>query len=94
LRINGDEKGIFYEQGNSLGVWTNVAGNYNNFLITGEGETTFGDTTGSEITVSNTANEFTLTYLPQTAGTPTDVQTEFFAAKARNLVSSVDIEGA
>jgi endoglucanase Acf2 len=91
LRINGDEKGIFYEQGNSLGVWTNVAGNYNNFLITGEGETTFGDTTGSAITVSNTANEFTLTYLPQTAGTPTDVQTEFFAAKARNLVSSVDI---
>lgn len=35
LRSDGGEKGIFYEQQNSLGVWTNVAGNHNNYLVTG-----------------------------------------------------------
>ena len=52
LRTDGGEKGTFYEQGNSLGVWTNVAGNRNNFLVTGEGNTTFGNVAGNEITVS------------------------------------------
>ena len=33
LRADGGEKGIFYNQNNSLGVWTSVASNVNNFLI-------------------------------------------------------------
>ncbi|MEN7342865.1 MAG: immunoglobulin-like domain-containing protein [Pseudomonadota bacterium] len=37
LRADSGEKGTFYQRGNSLGVWTSVAGSHNNFLITGEG---------------------------------------------------------
>ena len=91
LRADGGEKGTFYNQNNSLGVWTNVAGNHNNFLITGEGETTFGTPTGNEITVSNSANALTLTYLPVTAGVPTNSLIDLFAARARNIVASVKI---
>ena len=89
LRTDGGEKGTFYIQGNSLGVWTSVASNHNNFLVTGEGATTFGNTAGNEITVSNAANELTLTYLPQTSGVPADSLTGFFEAKARNVVAAV-----
>jgi len=92
LRTDGAEKGTFYNQGNSLGIWTSVAGNHNNYLVTGEGNTTFGNIAGNEITVSNTANELTLTYLPQTAGTPAVSLTSFFEARARNIVAAVDIE--
>lgn len=92
LRTDGGEKGTFYNQGNSLGVWTSVAGNHNNFLVTGEGTTMFGNTAGNEITVSNAANALTLSYLPQTAGTPADVLTSFFEARARNIVAGVDID--
>lgn len=92
LRADGGEKGTFYDQGNSLGIWTSVAGNRNNFLVTGEGNTTFGNITGNEMTVSNASNELTLTLLPQTSGTPTDVMTSFFEAMARNVVASVDVD--
>ena len=94
LRADGGEKGTFYIQGNSLGVWTSVAGNRNNFLVTGEGATTFGNVAGNEITVSNVANELTLTWLPQAAGTPTDTLAAFFASRARNIVAAVDIDYA
>jgi endoglucanase Acf2 len=94
LRTDGGEKGTFYNQGNSLGVWTSVAGNHNNFLVTGEGNTTFGNIAGNEITVSNATNELTLTWLPQTAGTPTDVLTGFFEARARDVVAAVEIDYA
>ena len=94
LRTNGAEKGTFYQQGNSLGIWTSVAGNHNNFLVTGEGTTTFGNVTGNEITVSNAANELTLTYLPQTQGVPADTLSGFFEAAARNIVAAVDIDFA
>ena len=91
LRTDGGEKGTFYNQGDSLGVWTNVAGNYNNFLVTGEGPTTFSDVTTNEITVSNAANELTLTLLPQLGTVPTDTLTAFFETYARNVVASVGI---
>ncbi|MDH3431990.1 MAG: glycosyl hydrolase [Gammaproteobacteria bacterium] len=94
LRADGGEKGTFYNQGNSLGIWTSVAGNHNNFLITGEGNTTFGNAAGNEIAVSNAANELTLTYLPQAAGAPSDAMTSFFEASARNIVAAVEIDYA
>jgi hypothetical protein len=91
LRGNGGEKGIFYEQGDSLGIWTRVSGNRNNFLVTGEGSTTFGNTNGNEIVVTNAANELTLSYLPETNGTPSELLTSFFESRARAVVAAVDI---
>ena len=92
LRDDGSEKGTFYNQDNSLGIWTSVAGNSNNFLITGEGTTTFDNITSNEITINNATKEFTLTYLPSLNGVPSDALTSFFAAKARNVVASVTID--
>ncbi len=92
LRDDGSEKGTFYNQGNSLGIWTSVAGNSNNFLVTGEGTTTFDNIASNEITVSNATKEFTLSYLPSLNGVPSDTLTSFFAAKARVLVASVAID--
>ncbi len=92
LREDGGEKGTFYNQGDSLGIWTSVAGNYNNFLVTGEGTTTFSNITSNEITVSNTAKELTLTYLPHLGDIPADTLTSFFEAKARDVVTAVSID--
>jgi endoglucanase Acf2 len=92
LREDGGEKGIFYNEGNSLGVWTDVAGNRNNFLITGEGETSFTNTGGNAIGVSNASNEVTLTYLPALGGVPDPAMTTLFASLARNVVADVRID--
>ena len=90
LRIDGPEKGTFYSQGNSLGIWTDVAGNRNCFLVTGEGDTSFSNISGDAITVSNSARELTLTYLPTSTGLPSDTVSATFASLARNVVASVD----
>jgi len=92
LRSDGGEKGIFFNEGNSLGIWTNVAGNRNNYLVTGEGATEFGNVEGNVITVGNATKALTLTYLPETAGNPTDAMTTFFASYARNVVAAVRID--
>ena len=94
LRADGGEKGTFYRQGDSLGVWTNVAGQRSNFLITGEGPTTFDDITSNEITVGNASGELTVTYLPEHATVASDALAGFFEARARNVVASVRIDHA
>ncbi|MDB9804670.1 glycosyl hydrolase [Porticoccaceae bacterium] len=93
LQANGGEKGTFGTGENQLGVWTNVASNINNYLIVGEGATTFSDTTQKVIEVSNSAKEMTLVYLPHlSAGTASSSMINLFASKARNTVASVDID--
>ncbi len=92
LREDGGEKGTFYNKNNSLGVWTSVAGNHNNYLITGEGATTFSNVTTSVMSASNATNEFTMTYLPQTSGIPSDAMADFFVQRARNVVAKVSID--
>ncbi len=94
LDPDGAQKGIFYREGNSLGVWTNISGNHHNFLITGEGNTSFSNVAGNAIVVSNAAQELTLTYLPQISGVPTDTLTRFFEGRAREVVTAVDIDYA
>lgn len=91
--IDSPEKGTFYQQGNSLGVWTSVAGNRNDYLITGEGTTSFSNVASNEITVTNDTNEVTLTLLPPNGAiTPSDNTSDFFANLARNVVRKVDID--
>ena len=91
LREDGGEKEIFYEQGNSIGVWTNVASNMHSFIITGEGVTTYSNTEGNEITISNATGEFTVSYIPDISGKPGDVISDYFINKSRNVIDSVDI---
>ncbi len=95
LREDGGEKGTFYSKDNHLGVWTSVAGNRHDFIISGEGETTFANSSSNEITVSNAANELTVAYLPGNNGAvPTSTTADFFAQSARNVVRNVDIDYA
>ncbi len=91
LREDGGEKGTFYQEGNSLGVWTNVAGMQNYYLLTGEGDTTFSNVSSNEITISNTAKAFTLTYLPTTS-VPANAMAQYFEQYARNEVAKVAID--
>lgn len=93
LREDSGEKGIFYDQGNSLGIWTSVSGNLNNFLVTGEGSTNFANISSNEITVTNATKELTLSYLPATAaGNASSAMISFFEAQARNVVAAADID--
>ena len=89
---NSAEKGTFYEYGNNLGVWTDVAGIKNYFVITGEGTTEFSSIDSNEIAFSNSSNEFTVTYIPTLSGVPNDNMTEYFVTYARNIISSVEID--
>ena len=89
---NSAEKGTFYEYGNNLGVWTDVAGIKNYFVITGEGTTEFSNIDTNEIAFSNSSKEFTVTYIPTLSGVPNDNMTEYFVSYARNIVSSVEID--
>ena len=89
---NSAEKGTFYEYGNNLGVWTDVAGIKNYFVITGEGTTEFSNIDSNEIAFSNSSNEFTVTYIPTLSGVPNDNMTEYFVTYARNIISSVEID--
>ena len=92
LREDGGEKGIFYEQGDSLGIWTNVSGNNNNFIVTGEGVTTYTDIATNEIGITNATGEFTVTYIPKIDGQPGDVISDYFVSKSRNVIASVNID--
>ena len=92
LRSNSGEKGIFYESGDSLGIWTDVAGNRNNFVVTGEGVTTYTNTSSDQIGISNATGEFTVSYIPTISGEPGVSMSDYFVSKARNIVSSVDID--
>ncbi|MFC6633223.1 glycosyl hydrolase [Microbulbifer taiwanensis] len=84
---DGPEKGTFYSDGNSLGVWTDVASVRNHFLAVGDGSTQFNNASGSEITVSGSST-LTVAWLPDTgAGT---IQT--FAQYAQQSVDEVFID--
>jgi hypothetical protein len=104
LRQDGvGEKGTFSTPSNMLGIWTNVAGAINNFLIVGEGSTSFPDLSSNKANpmtmgtngVINSAKEMTLVYLPHlTAGSVSSSMINQFASAARNKVAAVNIDYA
>jgi len=88
-----NQKGVFYEKNNHLGVWTNVAGIRSSFIISGEGDTLFENIESKEMTVKNTSNEITIALIPNTNGNvPDDETCTFFAQFARNVVRKVNID--
>ncbi|RZA09053.1 MAG: glucan 1,3-beta-glucanase [Moraxellaceae bacterium] len=88
------EKGVFYQSGNSLGVWTEVAGDRNNFLITGHDTTTFSNVNSAAIGVANASKRVTITLLPQVTGTPSAAMITAFAQYAPQRVDKVNINYA
>ncbi|WP_347330751.1 glycosyl hydrolase [Marinimicrobium locisalis] len=89
---DGKQKGIFHHSDNTLGIWTDVAGQRNHFLLTGQGETTFRGRSGKEIRVTSQTSHFTLTWLPVEESTPSADRVKAFLAYARQPVDEVRID--
>lgn len=93
LKEDGEQKGVFLQQENKLGVWTEVKTNRQHFLLVGEGETEFNNIAGSEIEVSSASSELTLVLLPEQANaSPTAETIDSFSRLARNRVSDVIVD--
>lgn len=88
---DGGEKGVFHQSGNNLGIWTDVAGNRNAFLIVGHDTTTFSGVNTSSIGVSNSSKRMTVAWLPQLTGTPDAAMISAFAQYAAQRVDKVNI---
>lgn len=90
---NGGEKGVFHQQNNSLGIWTDVAGNRASFLVVGDGTTTYSNVESNQIAVSNTSKRLTVALLPVTGATIPNVQMiADFEQHALNQVARVNID--
>ncbi len=91
---DGGEKGVFHQSGNNLGVWTEVAGNRNTFLIVGHDATTFSGVNTNSIGVNNSTKRMTVAWLPQLTGTPSAAMINAFAQHAAQRVDKVNINYA
>lgn len=86
-------RGLFHKTGNSLGLWTEVAGRRNHFLLAGHGETEFSGAESSEVVAVSRNSHFTLAWLPVEAGeAPDSKMIESFLAHARQPVDEVRID--
>ena len=92
LRADGGEKGVYYQDDDSLGVWTSVAGNTNYYLISGDGDTQFNDSSSNQITVTNPVKSYTITLMPTVNEDPSAQMITAFKQYARNQVDSVLID--
>lgn len=88
---DGGEKGVFHQSGNNLGIWTDVAGNRNAFLIVGHDATTYSGVNTNSIGVSNSTRRITVAWLPQLTGTPDAAMISAFAQYAAQRVDKVNI---
>jgi endo-1,3(4)-beta-glucanase len=91
---DGGEKGVFHQSGNNLGIWTEVAGNRNAFLIVGHDATTFSGVNSNSIGVNNSTKRMTVAWLPQLTGTPSAAMISAFAQYATQRVDKVNINYA
>jgi len=91
---DGGEKGVFHQSGNNLGIWTDVAGNRNVFLIVGHDATTYSGVNTNSIGVSNSTKRMTVAWLPQLTGTPDSAMISAFAQYAAQRVDKVNINYA
>ncbi len=88
LRANSGERGVWHQGEDSLGVWTNVAGQRNDFLIVGDAGTTFSGVDTDTVTISAPGNSFTLVWTPET----TESVRQLLQSHARNKVKQVTID--
>ncbi|WP_240485143.1 glycosyl hydrolase [Aestuariibacter salexigens] len=91
LREDGGEKGVYYQDDRSLGIWTSVAGNTNYYLVTGQGDTQFDNVSGNRISVSDSSNSYTIALMPAVS-TPSQDMIALFAEHAQTKVADVQID--
>ena len=90
---NGDQKGIFHRGENTLGLWTDVAGNRHYFLLVGDESTRFSGVAGNEIRAGH-GKQLTVALLPLSKGTPDEAMIRTFTTYARQRVDEVRIDYA
>lgn len=90
---DGDQKGIFHRGDNTLGLWTDVAGNRHYFLLVGDESTRFSGVAGNEIRVGH-GKQLTVALLPLSKGTPDEAMIRTFTTYARQRVDEVRIDYA
>ncbi|GGX65971.1 glycosyl hydrolase [Saccharospirillum salsuginis] len=90
--IEGPEKGIYHQSDNALGVWTDVAGNRNTYLIVGDGPTQFDNTDAQQTRVDNASGRFTIALLPVDEALPDTAMIDQFSAYALNRIDEVRID--
>ncbi len=90
---DGDQKGIFHRGDNTLGLWTDVAGNRHYFLLVGDESTRFSSVAGNDIRVSH-GKQLTVALLPLSKGTPDETMIRTFTDYARQRVDEVRIDYA
>ena len=88
LRANSGERGVWHEGGDSLGIWSHVAGQRNDFLIVGDTGTTFSGVDTDTVMISAPGNSFTLAWAPET----TVSVRQTLERHARNRVKHVAID--
>lgn len=82
------QRGIWHEGGNSLGVWTAIAGGRNNFLVVGDAGTTFSNADSPTVTISVPSGSFTLAWAPDESA----AKRQALETYARNIVRDVTID--
>ncbi|MGM8226803.1 glycosyl hydrolase [Cellvibrio sp. ARAG 10.3] len=90
---NGDQKGIFHRGENTLGLWTDVAGNRHYFLLVGDESTRFSGVAGNEIRAGH-GKQLTVALLPLSKGTPDEAMIRTFTDHGRQRVDEVRIDYA
>lgn len=88
---DGEHKGVFHQQGNSLGIWTQLEGERNHFLLTGHDAVQFRDPHSREITARGRNRHYTLTWLPS-FDAPSDRMISEFERHATKPVDEVRID--
>ncbi|MEL0007931.1 MAG: immunoglobulin-like domain-containing protein, partial [Luminiphilus sp.] len=88
LRANGGERGVWHEGGDSLGIWSDVAGQRNDFLVVGDAGTTFDGVNTDTVTVAAPDNSFTLVWAPERTASVRQTLERY----ARNKVKHVSID--
>lgn len=88
---DGEHKGVFHQQGNSLGIWTQVDGKRNHFLLTGHDSLSVDDPHGREIRTQGRNRHYTLTWLP-TFDAPSAEMVREFERYATAPVNEVRID--
>jgi endo-1,3(4)-beta-glucanase len=92
LRSNGGERGIWHEGGSSLGVWTSVAGQHNDFLLVGDAGTSYSNVDTDTVSIQTPTGAFTLAWVPSSTTQSREALRPTLELYARQPVQHVSID--
>ena len=88
----GDRAGIFHEEDDALGLWADVAGQRNHFLVSGQGAIRHERLSERDLQISSQTSHFTLTWLPAGESAPSSAMIADFLQYAHQPVDQVRVD--